>query len=426
MSLPDRPKAIATSASAAYTARMDSHSSTPQPLDLSDLPLPVLRVVDELAGAGHTSLLVGACVRDWMAGRSPSDFEVSTAATHSEVLDLFPRSIPTRPNNAMVPTAAGPVDVMTTTAGRSPAEALAQRDFTIHAMGYDPRRRELHDPFAGRHDLAKGLLRAVTPAGEAFSKDALVALRVVRLVATLSLEVDGDLERAMGGVAGSLRRVAQQRVRFEISTILLAPGAPEALHLLRRSGIEEILAPGVLDDAPAVVRALPFDLAIRLAGWLRGTHSAGILRRMRFPRALAARVERLVRIHPIDAGQPNRLSNLHRLIKRTSEDDIAVLFALRRAEIASPRVEGREVALARLEALAAALDQVREELALKRRRTDLVIDGAGVMSFLGWEPGPDVGRALRHLTTCVARDPALNTRASLEAILLEWAREQAS
>ena len=45
------------------------------------------------------------------------------------------------------------------------------------------------------------------------------------------------------------------------------------------------------------------------------------------------------------------------------------------------------------------------------------------MSFFGWEPGPSVGRALGHLTACVARDPALNTRSSLEAILSEWARE---
>ena len=399
----------------------------PVPLDLPNLPPAVLRVVDELARAGHASLLVGACVRDWMAGLTPSVIEVSTAASGSAVLDLFPRSVPTRPDNAMVPTSAGPVDVTTTPGERSPEDALAQRDFTIHAMGYDALRRELYDPFGGRRDLAKGLLRAVAPAAQIFSYDPLRALRAVRLVATLSLDVDGDLERAMGKVGGALRRVAQHRVRFEIQTTLLAAGAPAALHLLKRTGLEEALAPGVLEDAPAVVGALPFDLAVRLAGWLRGTHSAKILRRMRFRRPVTSRVDRLVRMHPIDVGlEPGHKANVHRLIKRTSEDEIAALFALRRAEIASLQVAGRDIALAHLEALADAINQLREEHALKQRRTELVLDGAGVMSFLGCEPGPSVGLALRHLTACVDRDPALNTRAGLEAILLEWARENVS
>jgi tRNA nucleotidyltransferase/poly(A) polymerase len=249
----------------------------------------------------------------------------------------------------------------------------------------------------------------------------------VRLVATLSLDVDGDLEQAMGGVGSSLRRVAHQRVRFEVSTTLLAAGAPEALHLMKRTGLQESIAPGVQDDAPAVVGALPFDLTVRLAGWLRGTHAAKILRLMRFRRALAVRVERLVRLHPIDADlEVGHKAGLHRLIKRTREDEIADLFALRTAELASPHRAGRDVDLTRLEALAAAIDEVRKEHALKERRTDLVIDGAGVMSCLGCEPGPNVGLALGHLTQCVERDPALNTRASLEAILSQWARENAT
>ena len=60
-----------------------------------------------------------------------------------------------------------------------------------------------------------------------------------------------------------------------------------------------------------------FDLAIRLAGWLRGTHSAKILRRMRIRRPLAVRVERLVRMHPFDDDvDPNHKANVYRLIKR--------------------------------------------------------------------------------------------------------------
>jgi len=399
----------------------------PVPLDLSALPPPVLRIVEELDRAGHASLLVGVCVREWIAGRCPTEIEISTEATPSAVLALFPRSVPIRPGTAMVPTTSVPVDVTATPGGGSPESALALRDFTLHAMGYDPLRGELHDPFAGRHDLAKGLLRAVAPAADVFFEDPLRALRAVRLAATLRVDVDGELERAMAAVGDALRRVAQPRVRFEIEATLLAVGAPKALHLLKRTGLEALLAPGVRDDAPAVVGALPFDLSLRLAGWLRDTHAAKILRRMRFRRPLVSRVDRLVRMHPIDVGlEPGHKVGLQRLINRSSEEEIAALLSLRRAELAAPDVAGRDAALYRVEALAAAIDRAREELALKRRRTDLVIDGAGVMSLLGCGPGPLIGRALRHLTACVARDPALNTRGTLEAILSDWAREHVS
>jgi tRNA nucleotidyltransferase (CCA-adding enzyme) len=50
----------------------------------------------------------------------------------------------------------------------------------------------------------------------------------------------------------------------------------------------------------------------------------------------------------------------------------------------------------------------------------LALDGRAVMEILGCGPGPEVGRALRHLAKAVEADPTCNTAGSLRARLLGW------
>ena len=69
---------------------------------------------------------------------------------------------------------------------------LALRDFTINAMALDicagDPDRALIDPFDGRADLARGLLRAVTEG--AFRDDPLRMLRAVRMAVELGFRIE--------------------------------------------------------------------------------------------------------------------------------------------------------------------------------------------------------------------------------------------
>ncbi len=394
-------------------------------LELDGIPAPVRALVDALAERGFEAYLVGGCVRDCLSGSGAADFDLATAAPVEAVLEIFPRAIPIglRHGTVMVPTRAGPVDVTSFRAGPRIEDDLAHRDFTVNAMAYDPRRGVLVDPEGGRTDLAKGVLRAVGAAADRLREDPLRALRAARLLATRGFEIDPAVETAMASLPRSaLARVPRERIRRELELLLLAPRVGEALALLRRTRVEEALAPGAAPDAAAVVPRLPLSLELRLAGWLRGARPAAVLRGLRFPRRTTERVDRLLRLHPLERAAPSpRRADVRRLLRRTGEDGLRALLSLRAAELGAGSVEsGADAARTALAELSAAVDRVHREGTLALQRADLALDGRGVMEALGIPAGPAVGRALAHLTECVIEDPACNTRERLTELLRRW------
>ena len=390
------------------------------------VPPAVLGLVRELSRAGHEAVLVGGGVRDLLRGVAVSDFDVATAAPPEAVLALFPRAVPIglAHGTVMVPTEAGPVDVTSYRSGPSLRDDLAHRDFTVNALAWSPEPGRLIDPFEGRRDLAEGRLRAVGSARERLAEDPLRILRAARLVAQLGVRADPELEQAMAEVRETLAGVAHERVRRELARLLLAPGAGAGLALLRRTGVESTLAPGAAVDAAEVVPALPQDLELRLAAWLRGARAGAVLRGHRYARRTIAHVERLLRLHPLEQGAEAAYdASVRRLLHRAGQDDFDGLLALRRAELergAASRAPDADAARARLRELEQAAGRVRRAGALALHRFDLAIRGDEVTRLLGGRPGPQVGRALRFLTGCVIEDPACNTPEQLRARLAAW------
>ena len=393
------------------------------PSDLfRELPAGVCAVLTRLMEAGHAAFLVGGCVRDRLRGEEIADFDIATAAGWIEILALFPRAIPIglRHGTVMQPTPDGPVDITSFRSGGDLETDLAHRDFAINAIAYDPQHKTLVDPFGGRRDLAEHRLRAVGRAEDRFREDPVRALRAARMVASLDFDPDPEFLGAMAGARPGLQRAARERLRHEIEQLMLAPQAQRGLAMLRESGIEADIAPGTGKDAIAVVGALPPDLRLRLAGWLRGTQAARILGKLRFPRRTVAAVAHLLRNHPIGSDlNPKRDVAVRKLIKRAHEDNIAALCTLRRAEL-MVRSDDTEAELEALRRIEAAIERVRRAGALALHRFDLAIDGGGVMNALGCGPGRHVGLALRYLTDRVIEDPEANTPEALRALLTEW------
>jgi hypothetical protein len=138
----------------------------------------------------------------------------------------------------------------------------------------------------------------------------------------------------------------------------------------------------------------------------------------RRPRAPPPEVEALLLWHPVDEKVPARDASIRRLLHRAGESGVERLLRLREAECAAGSASGD--ASERLDALRGALARVRRAGRLLLARTDLALDGRRAMEILGCGPGPEVGRALRHLTECVLDDPARNTPEALEALLVAW------
>lgn len=380
----------------------------------------ILRV---LADKGHPSVLVGGCVRDWIEGRPVRDFDVATPAAPEEVLALFPRAVPIglRHGTVMVPTAAGPVDVTTYRCGPHLHDDLAHRDFTVNAMALDPVAGEIVDPFGGAADLRAGRLRAVGPPSDRLREDPLRALRAVRLVSERGFEPDGPLRAALGQAAQGLPKVAGERIRAELERILLGAHVERALGLLRETGLEAALAPGVRPEAAERVAALPRRRDERLAGWLLGTRVRPVLARLRLSRPAADRIDRLLRAHPIHRDvHPDRPASVRRLLQRWQPDELAFLLSLAELAAADGAPPPPEAA-AQIAALRAAIARIGSEERVVLSRSDLALDGAAVMEILGAPPGPVVGDALRYLMENVLDDPASNTPERLRSLLQSWA-----
>jgi len=382
------------------------------------LPSAVAAVLASLAARGHDAHLVGPAARALLDGEPVRDFEIATAADGRALLALFPRAVPldAAARRLVLPSPAGPIDLVPHAHGQGVRGELAHRDFTLHALAVDAEGHVL-DFFAGQRDVSAALLRCTGDAALRFAEDPLRMLRAGRIVATRGLTADPSLVAALQEQKSRIAEVPAVRLRAELHALLLGSFASRGLALLRDSGLEAVLAEGVAEDAASVVAALPPDLELRLAGWLRGTRVVRVLRRLREPRARVVAIERLLHLHPIDAiARPSHDAAFRRLVRR-SRALLPGLLALRDAEIAA-RSEGA-VSRQRLERLRRAIDRADAPGAADAGAA-LALDGRAVMEILGCGPGLEVGRALRQLAKAVAADPACNTTDRLRERLLAW------
>lgn len=452
------------------------------PFILPCVPAWVLTVAMRLHQAGHQAYLVGGCVRDRLLGREPKDWDIATDAHPEQIQQLFEHTKPTGIKygtvTVLAPPGTTPPRVEVTTFRRdigtrdqrhpaavvfsgSLAEDLARRDFTINAMAWDPwpGRERLLDPWNGRRDLERRLVRAVGDPGERFREDALRMLRAIRFAAELGFRLEGRTRAAIRREAAGVDALSRERVRDELLRILASPDPQWALwemqdlDLLFRI-IPELepahrlpqAKPGIhslLDHLIRAAQHCPPDPILRLAALLHdigkpatltvepaGVHfhgheavgaqmAAAICRRLRLPRDETGRIEALVRMHMISITTVTRKA-LRRWLGQYGEEWVRQLIALRRADnLASGMpADQPDPWLDRLE------DDLNEVLheANALRIEDLALGGQDVMRILGLKPGPAVGEALRYLHERVLEDPTLNTADKLGELLREYWR----
>jgi len=212
-----------------------------------DIPKNARAVLEGLEAAGHEAWCVGGCVRDALLGRTPEDWDVTTSALPEETMAVFGElAEPTglKHGTVTVKTPEGPVEVTTFRVDgayhdhRRPSavaftasleEDLARRDFTVNAMAANLR-GELRDPFGGRTDLGRRVLRCVGEPDRRFQEDALRILRGLRFAAALGLEIEPETAAAVRRDRALLGAIAAERVQIEFFKLLTGPWAAEVLR----------------------------------------------------------------------------------------------------------------------------------------------------------------------------------------------------
>jgi putative nucleotidyltransferase with HDIG domain len=189
--------------------------------------------------AGERAWLVGGAVRDRLLGRPPApdldvvlDGDVRGAAralgraTGGAAFELSGTFGAWR---VVGPGQAWQVDLTALQGGSLDAD-LAARDLTVNAMAEPLAGGELADPHRGREDLARGVLRMVSPA--AFGADPLRVLRVARLAVELGFEPDAATMVAARGHAPAIAGVAHERVFAELRRLVGSDAAVRGLELM--------------------------------------------------------------------------------------------------------------------------------------------------------------------------------------------------
>lgn len=228
------------------------------------LPPGVTAMATALADGGHDALLVGGSVRDALTGRVSVDFDVVTDAPPERVRALATgvRGLGTiyelgerfgtlgvaLPGAARLEITLFRPDALAAHS-LSLAERFAidasHRDFTVNAMAVDLTNGALLDPAGGREDLASGVLRAPGEAAHRFDEDPLRVVRAARFVAELGLSLDPGTASAMPTVVPRLAAVAAERVREELTKLLVAEHVVAGIEVLRASGALAAVLPEV-------------------------------------------------------------------------------------------------------------------------------------------------------------------------------------
>ncbi|MCX5992465.1 MAG: HD domain-containing protein [Chloroflexi bacterium] len=225
-----------------------------------DVPSILAGAADLLVREGIDSYLVGGYIRDTLLGRATSDIDIAVAGAAPQVAQKLAEALHGR--YVLLDEANGIARVVVTV-GDAAGEAqwhldistirgsieadLSRRDFTIDAMAIDLREAgegssaSLIDPFQGKRDLEKRLIRAV--GDTAFENDPARLIRAVRLAAGYGFTIEGETEVLLSKQSQLIRQVAGERVREELCRILASRNAARFLFYLDRLGLLTAIVP---------------------------------------------------------------------------------------------------------------------------------------------------------------------------------------
>jgi len=464
---------------------------------LAGLPPAALELAEAFRAEGHELALVGGPVRDAFLGRASADLDFATSAGPGESEKILARwssahwdigrafgTIGAKRDGIVVEVTTYRADAYRADS-RKPAVAfgdslegdLSRRDFAVNAMAVRLPELVFVDPFDGLRDLARRVLRTPIEARRSFDDDPLRMMRAARFTAQLGFTIDDDAHAAIVEMAERISIVSAERVRDELTKLLLAPMPRAGLEVLVETGLADQVLPElpalrleidehhrhkdvyhhtltVLEQAIALETgpdgAVPGpDLVLRLAALLhdigkpatrRFEPDGGVsfhhhevvgaklvakrLKALRFDKETGRDVTRLVelhlRFHGYGEGQWTDSA-----VRRYVTDAGPLLERLHRLTRSDSTTRNQRKA----DRLSRAYDELERRVERLRGQEELAairpdLDGVQIMEILGIPAGPAVGQAYRYLLELRMDQGPMAPEAAREALLSWWGSRQ--
>lgn len=436
---------------------------------------------------GHKAYLVGGAVRDMLMGKEPHDWDVTTDATPEQVMSIFRKVIPTGIAHGTVTVHFMKNEIEVTTFrtesdysdGRHPdkveytgniEEDLSRRDFTINAIASYLGDGTITDPFHGRDDIKRKVIRTVGNPLERFSEDGLRPVRAVRFSAQLGFEIERETLKAISEpeILKKTSGISLERFRDELLKLMKAEKPSAGLKLMEESGILDIFIPEfkkcrgciqgdfrgyhqfdvldhlfyACDGAPAskqnvrlaalfhdigkpdVKRVIPTPQGDQFTFYNHEAKSQQITKeilfRLKFSNAEIANICHLVVNHMFNYTQDWTDAAVRRFLAKIQAENLEDLYDLRLADIYGMNnapVRGQDSrTIALLNELKDRISKETEKnsvLSLKQ----LAVNGKDLMKN-GISAGKDLGFVLNQLLETVLEDPTQNEKEQLIKIAL--------
>ncbi|TWT61188.1 CCA tRNA nucleotidyltransferase [Rubinisphaera italica] len=212
-----------------------------------------IEIVNRLVEEGYEAYWAGGCVRDFLLGNKPKDYDVATNALPLDIRRIFGqrKTLAVGESFGVIVVLgpskeAGMIEVATFRSdgnyldGRRPEsiefcsaqEDAKRRDYTINGMFFDPRNNQVLDYVGGQEDLKAGRIRAIGNPVERMTEDKLRMLRAVRFTARFGFDLDEQTAQGIRRMASEIEVVSRERISQELRLILAHPNRMLAVQLL--------------------------------------------------------------------------------------------------------------------------------------------------------------------------------------------------
>lgn len=425
-------------------------------------------VFETLENFGFECYAVGGCVRDMLLGIKPHDVDFTTNATPDEILSCF-KDYKTFEIGKKFGTISvlneGEIYEITTyridgkySDSRHPNEVqysknlqddLSRRDFSVNAMAMD-KNGNIVDYFGGKNDLKNMVIRAVGNPMERFTEDALRIFRALRFSARLGFSIEKETSNACLELCNLLNNVHPQRLRDELSELLLADNVSEVIADYRE--IFAVIIPELketfdfkqntvhhrYDVFTHTLKALSFSpriLEIRFALLFHDiakplchtvdkagiSHFKGhpaksadiateILKRFAFPADFVNRVKLLIKYH--DKRFEKTRVHIKRVLAELTSEEFSMLMLIQCCDILAQSEYKQEEKLAHINYISTEAEKILEENACFKL-SDLAVNGKDIIA-LGCS-GKIVGDILNTLLNSVIEEKLANDKSLLIA-----------
>lgn len=200
------------------------------------LPSSVEYVLSKLKENGYQAYVVGGAVRDFLMGKTPHDYDLTSDALPSQISDVFKdfyqEHSGKKHGTIRVIVDHKPIEITTFrcdegyTDYRRPDNVefvkdvyidSKRRDFSINAFYYSE--GHIYDFHEGLEDLNNKVIKTIGNPFARFHEDALRILRAIRFSAKLGYEIESKTKTALLDCKEELNLIAKERILTELKEI---------------------------------------------------------------------------------------------------------------------------------------------------------------------------------------------------------------